>query len=177
MTTIARRDNIIACDSRYVMGRGNVGITTDQGIPKLYLHPTKMAVIAISGFCTHPGFFKYISGLIDQMVLDQFHYPDNLTLKGGDIQDYIRKEKLVTYKFIVIVAGKNLTTLLSFYNDTVDVQYFRPHEPVIVGTGQLTLILSSTNSTAVEYVRAAMRIDDQTGGTIFQTNLNNLESL
>lgn len=175
MTTIARKDNIIACDSRYVLNRGLVGFTTDIDNPKLFIHETRRAVVALSGFCNNPELFKYIKDLIGQMVVDQGTYPESFVIKPEEIHEYLMKQKLDTYNFTVLVAGSNLTTLLSICKEKVNIHYYRPFEMVVIGTGQLAAVTSGNHRGPVEVVQTAMIIDDQSGGKVYWVNLENLE--
>jgi hypothetical protein len=133
--------------------------------------------MALSGFCNNPELFDYIKGITGQIIIDQDTYPRSTVVTAEDIQEYLKKHKLTTYNFTLLVAGPNLTTILSITHETVKIQYYRPHESVTVGTGQLTTLLSSESASAVDIVRRGMLVDDQSGGNIYWVNLDNLEGV
>lgn len=173
MTTIVRKDNWIASDSKFIIHNSGVPKIIYGG-SKFYILPEKTAVVAISGTVASSNAIKNILQIVRTLV--------QCLHTGEEIPDF-KQITGMPPTFAIMVATKKHTAIYDKepeaegdFNFRVSLSNF----PVIIGSGEGFVgssILFDPKQTAITLVENAYRLDELSGGDIYKFDLNKLVDL
>lgn len=173
MTIIARKDNFIASDSKFIIHRNDDVLSVYYRGEKYYLLPEKTAIVGFSGEITNNRVFDKLIEYTRAVLLRLSTGED---LNDGDPTSFDIPDRIGE----VMVCTKELTLLGVIDDRPLQWVKYNPQQPVSIGSGSLFIELNwvaEQERTAMDLVEHALLYDELSGGDINYFDLNELHDI